>query len=246
MIGIVGGMGPWATADLLDKISQETKASRDQDHVPVLVLSAAADIGDRTSFLDDPTTLNPGLAVASKAKDLIRWGATVIGIPCNTVHAPSILAPVLEAVGRERFVSIVDETVQALRTAFRPGTVVGLLSTRGTLSAGFYQTAVADAAFRVLLPDANAAALVHEEAIYGADGIKATPGRVTPRAASIVLDACRSLEDAGAEVVVLACTELPIVLRDENAFRNLSAAIVDPTRVLARALVHRFDPSKLR
>src|SRR5690606_41469903 len=95
IIGVIGGMGPYAGLDLVRKIFDHTAASRDQDHLPVALLSYPGRIRDRSLFLlratEEDSGVNPAEAIAGIALELDRLGATVAGIPSNTAHAPAIL-----------------------------------------------------------------------------------------------------------------------------------------------------------
>ena len=91
MIGVIGGMGPYAGLDLVEKIFAETIASTDQDHVPVAMLSCPASITDRSAFLLGKSAENPANAIAEVALRLERSGAAIAGMPCNSAHARLIL-----------------------------------------------------------------------------------------------------------------------------------------------------------
>ncbi len=92
MIGIVGGVGPYAGLDLMKKVFDNTLAQIDQDHLDVVMLSLSGSIADRTEYLEGKVDVNPGLAIAGVLKRLEEAGATVAGIPCNTAHAPGIFS----------------------------------------------------------------------------------------------------------------------------------------------------------
>ena len=90
MIGIVGGVGPYAGTDLLNKIFNNTLASTDQEHLDAMLLSMPSKIDDRTAYLMGEVKCNPGLAIANIILKLEKTGASVAGIPCNTAHAKTI------------------------------------------------------------------------------------------------------------------------------------------------------------
>ena len=95
-IGIVAGAGPYAGLDLAQKILQQTSAIIDQDYLPTISISTPADIADRTRFLLGQTTKNPAHAIFSNLTELADLGASVVGIPCNTAHAPAIWDVLME------------------------------------------------------------------------------------------------------------------------------------------------------
>ena len=83
MIGVIGGMGPYAGIDLVKNIFDMTKASSDQEHVPLSMISLPHLIEDRTAFLLGKSQNNPGIILSEIAMKLIEQGATAIGMPCN-------------------------------------------------------------------------------------------------------------------------------------------------------------------
>ncbi|MCA9968087.1 MAG: aspartate/glutamate racemase family protein, partial [Anaerolineales bacterium] len=81
-IGLIAGVGPFAGADLFNKILEETVAAKDQDHLTVLSLSGPSEILDRTEYLLGKVAENPGHALARQLRRLAQAGAEVIGVPC--------------------------------------------------------------------------------------------------------------------------------------------------------------------
>ncbi len=241
-IGVVGGVGPQAGFDLCQKIAASTRAVRDQDHLPVALLSLPATIPDRTPFLLGHTAANPGPALADVAEALVHGGAEVVGIPCNTAHAPTIFEHVEARVGgRCTLVHMVDEVAEHLTRHHASVRRVGVLSTTGTRATGLYEGGLARLGVEVVqVPGAVQREHV-QPAIYDPTyGIKR--GTVDPRAVAGLRHGLRALLGAGAEVVVLACTEIPLAL-PEAEFRGVP--LLDATRILARALVRESAPDRL-
>src|SRR5882762_75747 len=100
IIGIVGGMGPQAGADLLDRISRATNATRDQQHRSVVLMSFPKHIADRTAFMEGAVHENPGFSIAEVIGRLENAGAKVVGIACNSSHIPAIYNTVLDELHR--------------------------------------------------------------------------------------------------------------------------------------------------
>jgi aspartate racemase len=100
MIGVVGGIGPYAGIDLVRKILNQTKATCDQDHLPVFMLSVPHSIPDRTEFLLGASEVNPALSISEVICTLYRNGASVIGMPCNTAHAAPIFSEIVSRIPR--------------------------------------------------------------------------------------------------------------------------------------------------
>ena len=150
-LGVLGGMGPLATADFLQKVIKATPAERDQEHIPILVY-AVPQVPDRTESIlsgnDEPLTwMRQGLKV------LRNSGAECIAIPCNTAHywydqlIDGFDIPILH---------IVDATASALANENINGGPVGLLATAGTITAGVYQTRFSTLGYDCLAPNHDA------------------------------------------------------------------------------------------
>jgi len=248
VIGIVGGVGPYAALDLARKIFDETVASREQDHLPVALLSYPSLIPDRTEFLLGETDVNPALGILKVIAQLERLGCRVIGIPCHTAHAPAIWDVVTTGLAERRsearLLHMVEEVAVFVRHAFPGVTRVGVLSTVGTQWSGVYPAVLGRYGLKaVTLEDSEHDELVHAS-VYDPDfGIKAHASPVTERARASVLEAVARARAGGAEVVVLACTELPLAVPEAVVG---ATPVIDATRVLARALIRSVAPELLR
>lgn len=221
LIGVLGGMGPAATIDFMAKIVMLTPATRDQEHVPLLVHDVPQ-IPDRSSAIAMGSDA-PFLPMLAGVMQLARSGAEVIAIPCNTAHhwherlARSCNVPVLH---------IADAVVEELAAEPAPGDAIALLATRGTVRAGLYQSRFARGGRELILPDEETQALV-EAAIAAVKATDVSAGR------HLAETAAERLLDAGAGRLLLACTELPIAL---SGSRHAERSI-DATAALARACV---------
>lgn len=229
-IGILGGMGPLATADLFQKIVLLTEAETDRDHIRVYI-DSNAQIPDRTAALlsggEDPV---PEMTKA--LRNLEKCGADCIVMPCNTAH---FFLPRLQAETTVPFLSILTAAAEACRTQF-PGKTVGILATTGTLAANLYQGALEQAGVRYQVPDeAEQAALMR--VIY--EGVKAGKGPETYREA--LLRVAENMADRGTEVFLLGCTELPLAVKNAGVV----LPTVDPTAELAKAAI-RFCGFRVR
>lgn len=221
-IGILGGMGPMATADLFQKITAFTDAAGDNDHIRVYIDSNAS-IPDRTAAIlnggEDPVP-----AMADSLAKLERCGADCVIMPCNTAH---YFLPRLEALTKLPFLSMIDAAAEACRTRF-PGKAVGILATAGTLAAGLYQEALESRGVPFLVPDE-----AERDALMGViyQGVKAGAPPLQYREA--FLSVTEGMAGRGASCFLLACTELPLAVRA----LNLNLPCVDPTEELAKAAI---------
>jgi aspartate racemase len=218
LVGILGGMGPLATVDFMEKIIRATPAKRDQDHIP-LIVHAVPQIPDRTRALieggDDPfPALLAGLAM------LERCGARLIAIPCNAAHAwferlvASTDVPLLH---------IAEAVRQRIAASADPMKRIALMAARGTVEVGIYQGYLKD---RLALPDDEIQERISSAiAFVKAGDLEA--GRVHAESAG------RALLSTGVDAILLGCTELPIAL----AKSEIADHCVDATHCLAEACV---------
>lgn len=246
MIGIIGGVGPLAGVDTYKKIIEETQATSDQDHLPVLLYSLPDRISDRTAFLLDRQTENPGHTLANIAIQLEKAGATVVAIPCNTAHAEPIFSIVEnrleETKSTVRLLHIVKETVKFVQQNY-PNAKVGILSTTGTRQEKIYSGQFEDAGLTFVEPSDADQDRVHHAIYHEEYGIKAQSSPISEQARKELQDVLNNLNKQGASLVILGCTELPLAL-PENTYHDM--VLVDPNRILARALIHAINPEKLK
>jgi aspartate racemase len=219
-VGILGGMGPAATADLFQKVIAATPARRDQDHLRILV-DCHPQIPDRVTFLrgegPDPTP-----ALMETARNLERAGAGLIIIACNTAH---LFYEAIQAAVAVPVLHMMRETAADLTGRF---TTVGLVATTGTIQGGLYHRELERAGIGILTPSAADQAELME-ALFA---VKA--GRIDA-ARPVVVRIARALAEQGAEAVIAGCTEVPLVLTQQD----LSVPLADATQSLAKAAVRR-------
>ncbi len=222
VVGILGGMGPAATLDLLAKVLQHTPAAKDQDHLRVLV-DMNPKVPDRVAALLEGGA-DPGPVLVEMARGLERAGAQVLAIPCNTAHCwhskvqAAVSVPVLH---------IVAETARHLAGMEPRPRVVGLLASTGLVKVGLYQDMIGEQGISVCVPDPVGQEVVMQ-VIYE---VKA--GRETGKLRPLLDPVLEELTGNGAAAVIAGCTELPLVLCSENS----PLPVIDPTDLLARAVV---------
>lgn len=230
-VGVVGGVGPAATVDFLRKIVLNTPAARDQDHVKLLV-EHNPQIPDRTEHLIADGA-DPTVSLYATCKKLEEGAADLIAIPCNTAHAfVDRIAPYLGI----PIVNMLTETVRYVREAYPTLRHVGVLATSGTIESGVYRDALAAQGLTQVAPSGALQSRVMA-AIYGERGVKA--GFTEGQCRDDIAAAMEGLIDVGVEVVVLGCTELPLLLPEAVYVgrRGERVRLVDPTDVLARRCV---------
>ncbi|SFS51314.1 aspartate racemase [Sulfitobacter marinus] len=222
-IGVLGGVGPAATADFMSKIVNTTQAEKDQDHIKVIV-EQNPQIPDRTANLVADGA-DPTLALYATAKKLERGGADIIAIPCNTAHA------YVDRLQRHLDIPIVNmltETVDHIAKISPTVRTVGILATSGTIASRLYQDALRAAGIRAVIPNKSEQDRVMD-AIYGPLGVKA--GYTSGLCAEHITAVVKSLRAQYADAIILGCTELPLIELDDDLARSMR--LIDPTQVLA-------------
>ncbi len=248
IIGIVGGVGPFAGLDINRKIFENTKAITDQDHLEVYLLSCSRYITDRTEYLHNQDSIeNPANAIFNVICKLNQIGAEIVGIPCNTAHSSLIFNRILSLISNAELnvelVSMIEETKKIIEENPNKLKSIGLLSTLGTYGSGIYQSAFAsNAEIKLVLPCDEDRAKVHR-AIYDKEfGIKAFSFPVSERAVELLHEVIHVLQKKErVQAIIMGCTEIPLALQQSN----INIPLIDPTEILARALIRKSNPSKL-
>ncbi|MDA9518772.1 aspartate racemase [Bradyrhizobium sp. CCBAU 11434] len=222
MLGILGGMGPMATVDFMSKIVGNTPASRDQDHIQMVVCSAT-DVPDRTAAILGQGS-DPFPAMLNALRRLELSGATRIAIPCNTAHH---WHGALQAETSVPILHIVDAVADALSRQ-RTTPTLGVLATDGTVHAGIYQQRLTEHGYVCVMPDAKAQAEVMR-------AIRLVKAGLTDEAAGILGREAEALAAKGCSHIAMACTEIPLALAAFDG--DIGAALLDPTDLLAQACV---------
>lgn len=219
-LGVIGGLGPMATAYFLELIVAMTDASRDQEHPEIIVMNIPS-IPDRTAYILGKSSENPVIPMVALGKQLKELGVSVIATPCITAHyfheqlQKGIDLPVIHAI-RATAATMKDAGIRR----------VGLMATDGTVQSGIFQKEVEAAGMEMLLPSPTTQTKVMS-IIY--DYVKAG---LTPDM-SLFEDVQQELFESGAEVIVLGCTELSLLKKDYP----LGSGILDALEVLARESV---------
>ena len=213
-LGVLGGMGPAATLDFLQKLQAYTPAEQDQDHLRVLV-----DINPKVPDRNTPGSL-AGPVLAEMAGALRGAGADVLAIACNTAHAYAGM------IQRASGLPLVDMIETAARAAARGGAMrAGVLGTRGALKL-YREYLAAQAMGLVTLPADR-----QEAFMQALDRIKA--GETGPEVRREMAGLAKALVAEGAEVVIAGCTEIPLVMGAED----LRVEFVEPSALLAKRCV---------
>lgn len=226
IIGIVGGMGPEATADLFMKVIKCTPVEKDQDHIRVII-DSNTNIPDRTKAILGVGP-DPVQDMQESVDKLTTAGAEILIMPCNTAHYFYSQLNTGETV---TFLHMMNETVKYIKEKYPHMKNIGVLATTGTLQSKLYHQALERENLVCLTPQQEDQQKVMD-AIYATWGIKAG---YYDRARCLLTEVGESLVQQGAEAVILGCTEIPLVIEE----KALSVPAVDATVVLAQAAVKK-------
>ncbi len=225
VLGVLGGMGPLASAHFMVRLTELTPAGRDQDHIPTILWSDPR-VPDRTAARLGHGA-DPLPALLRGIGGLQAAGCGAIAIPCNTAHGWH--AP-MQAATPLPILHIVEAAAAELgRLGVAPGTPIGVMGTEATLAMRLYQDRLAALGFEAcLVPDDAAMARLVSPAIAL---VKAN--RVAEAHAPLA-EAARALVARGARAVVLGCTEIPLGIA---AGPPLPFPVADTIDALARAAI---------
>jgi aspartate racemase len=230
VVGIIGGMGPGATLDLMRRVLAKTPAQDDQDHIHLLVESNPK-IPSRIAHLIEGTGADPTPELIRIAVNLQRAGAEALAIPCNTAHAyahsirRAVSIPLLDMVQLT-----VDQIASSRRVA-----CVGLLASSAVLAAELYAKAFASHGIGVVDPDK-----VHpgrqDEVMSLIRAVKRgeTGSEVQAALAQIAAELANQ-----ADVLLIGCSELSVISA------GVTAPFVDSLDVQAQAIVNFATSSAL-
>jgi aspartate racemase len=226
LVGIFGGMGPEATANLYAEIVRLTPATEDQQHLPTLIYSRPQ-VPDRSACIASGSReIVPYLKEA--VRRLERGGASFIAIPCNTVH---YYHDEMQRAVRIPVLNMIEETADTVLCEHPKARTVGLLASNGTVNSRLYEKAFEARGLRVLLPAPRVQQSCVMDAVYSikAGGSKEGQARLLAQAAD-------GLVARGADVIVLGCTEIPLAFER----RRTRVPVVNATEVLALAAIREY------
>lgn len=225
ILGVLGGMGPLASAHFMLRLTLLTDAQRDQDHIPTVLWS-------------DPRVPDRGAAQLGTGPDPLPWlvhglrglqaaGCGAVAIPCNTAHGwidgmrEATKLPILH---------IIDAAAEDLRRqGVGPGRI-GVMGTAATLAMRLYQDRLERLGWPCIEPDAAEMAALVTPAIAA---VKAN--RIAESYAPLA-EAVTKLKARGAQAVVLGCTEIPLGIA-AGPWQTLGLPLVDTIDALARASI---------
>ena len=226
-LGVIGGLGPMATALFMKMIIEMTDAGSDQEHIEMVVYNCPQ-IPDRTKYILGKSTQTPVPKLIELGRKLEEEGAQLIAVPCITANffyaelTAKIKAPIID---------IIAEVCSYLKE--RDIHCVGLMATSGTIASGLFQKAFEASGCTLILPEGKD----QEDVMYIIyENVKAN----RPVDMNLFGRVSEHLKSAGAEVILLGCTELSVV--GENY--RIGEGCLDIMRLMAKCAVERCGKLK--
>lgn len=222
ILGVIGGLGPAATTHFMDLVINMTDAGTEQENVDMIVYNFPS-IPDRTGYILGSNLKSPLPGLLSVGRALSRQGASCIAIPCVTAH---YFCQELEAGIPVPIINAVTEAADQLKA--RGVTRAGILATDGTIRSGLFSGALEKRGITPVIPSA----LRQEDVMHLIyRNIKA--GRPPDMDKFRAVE--KELREKGAEVIILGCTELSLIPRDEPT----GGGFIDAMEVLAQQSILR-------
>ncbi len=226
ILGIFGGMGPEATADLYSQIVNLTPAQKDQDHIPTLIYSLPQVPDRMASIKNEGVEIIP--YIIEGVQRLENGGASFIAIPCNTVHY--FYDYMQEAVSIP-IIHMIRETAIEVKNNYPGIKTVGLLATSGTIETKLYENELISMGYDVVIPDDN---IEEENVMKAVYGIKSGVDKQINE--DLLAVAGLNVIEKGAELIVLGCTEIPLAFNPDR----VDVPVVNATKVLAERAIDMY------
>lgn len=219
-LGVIGGLGPMATAFFIERVVDMTDASTDQEHLDMIIYNVPS-IPDRTRYILGQSPDSPVAPMIRIGQKLVEQGVAWIAIPCITAHyfhqvlSEAIRCPIIHAI-RETAGELRQQGVRA----------AGIAATDGTLAGQLFQDELGRQGITSIIPQKKTQAAIMN-LIYG--NIKAGLPADMDRFAAVSAE----LRQSGAETIILGCTELSVIKRDNP----IGSGYLDVMDVLARSAI---------
>jgi aspartate racemase len=203
-LGVLGGMGPAASAEFINRLIAQTPASCDQEHIP-FVLWSDPRVPDRSTSLRNGDNL-PLSWLLEGIQGLKNAGCNCIVIPCNTAHF-WFDEMKKRASWNSKIIHIVDSVADALQDVEVTNSTIGIIGTQATIELGLYQYMLNKLGWNCITPTKEEMDTLVQPAInlIKANNIEA--------AQPLIMNVVNRLIDSGAKAVVLGCTELPLAVK---------------------------------
>lgn len=218
-LGVIGGMGPKATAVFFDKVIERTAANRDQEHLDMIILNHAS-LPDRTEVILNGQGERFLEAVRQDLELLEYAGVGHIAIPCNTSH---YFYQEMQAMTRVPIINMVEETLDEICRTYGERSKIGIMATDGTIRSGVYERSCLAKGLELVKPEPKI-----QDQIMGI--IYQVKRELAADVAKVEAIVRHFVQDHQCDCVILACTELSCIPLSEEAARYC----IDAMDVLVR------------
>jgi len=226
-IGILGGMGPEATAYFFHLLIKNTKAACDQEHIPILIWNNPK-IPPRTDAILQKGK-SPLPLLLEGIRILEKGGAGMIVMPCITAH---YCAPQIRARAKVPFINLIEESLGYAKKNVPGLKKAGLIASSGTVASKIFHKTFEQAKIEIIVPGRGEQERVMN-AIFGKKGIKA--GFTTGAPKKNAVEVARHLIRRGAQAIIAGCTEVPLVLEP----KDISVPLIEPMKIGALACINK-------
>lgn len=220
-LGIIGGLGPLASAYMYEMITKKTKANKDQDHLNIIILSHP-EIPDRTKYILNKSEKNPYPFLLNDCKTLEKLGVKMISIPCNT---SCYFHEKLQKEINIPINNLIKNTIEYLKK--HNIQEVGLLATEGTIKSNLYQNELKKANIKYLLPKQEKITNIIYNYVKAGKEVKKN-------------NFTDSIKEIKTNYYILGCTELSILKQKLNLPDNY----IDPLEIEVNYILNYFNKNK--
>jgi aspartate racemase len=227
IVGVIGGMGPEATVDLMRRVIQATPAQDDIDHIRMIVDNNPK-VPSRIKAIIEGVGESPAPVLAQMAGTLAAYGVDLLVIPCNTAHyyydevSSAVSIPVLN------MIDLAVETVMQENPSIR---TVGLLASKAVLQIGLYIKQFQREGVDVIYPQAE----LQDQLMDSIRSIKA--GHYGTKERDALRSAAHDMIEREAEALIIGCTELSLIadaLQPEVKFYDSAQILAEATIRMAK------------
>lgn len=221
-LGIIGGMGPLATAKIYTKIIEKTKASSDQEHMSIVVLNKPS-IPDRSSAILNNGT-SPVKSLNECIEELVKLDVKNFIIGCNTAHyfVDQLIIP-----KNINFINMIDEVLIKLKSIYKDKPII-VLSTIGTIKANIYKSNINAKDLNIIYPNDDVQTVIM-------DYIYSLKSGMNPYYKIYILEnSLRKIKTIYPDAIfLLACTEISML----EEYLSKKFNVIDAVNVLADAVI---------
>ncbi len=200
-LGIIGGLGPLASVYFYELLTKMSDVNHDQGHLEI-ILHSCPSIPDRTEYILDHSKDNPLPKLIEIGQELENLGVDYIAMPCITAHyfhedlAASISVPIIHLI-QELKIYLLNHHIYK----------VGIMATTGTITTNLYQNELLHSGIECIIPH-------HQDEVMHI--IYQNVKKGTEIDMDIFNDVANELFDQGSEIIILGCTELSIVKKEQD------------------------------